>query len=143
MSMKSSAPTDPSAGGRTRQSEKDACDVNLIVDRHKQGLVTTHVVQRVAEYGFAPALTFQECMDRVLAARDVFEQLPARTRDFFSNSPVRFVEFVSDPANKAKLVELELGVPDPVAPLGSADNPIHTAPLAPGGSGSGSGGNPQ
>lgn len=115
MSMKSSSRTDPSRGGRTRQSEAAACDVNLIVAAHRRGIVPAHVSSRVASYGFAPAETFRECMERVREAREVFDSLPSATRKFFHNDPGAFVEFAADPANVAKLVELNLAVPKPEA----------------------------
>lgn len=128
MSMKSNVATDPSKGGRTRQSERDACDVNLIVAHHRRGGVSTHVIQKVGEYGFVPATDFRECMEQVRQAREVFDALPAATRSYFSNDPGRFVDFVAEPEQKKKLLELGLIIekdkPEPV--LGSAENPIVT-----------------
>lgn len=128
MSMQGNLGTDPTQGGRTRQSEKDACDVNLIVANHRRGGVSAHVTQRVAQYGFAPATTFQECMQQVRQAEEAFAGLPAATRAHFANDPARFVEYVSDKANKEKLLELGLIIPKekPAPVLGSADNPIVT-----------------
>lgn len=119
MSHKSTVFPDPSKGGRTRQSEKAACDVNLIVKQHTRGIIPQHVTQRVAAYGFAPAEDFRECMERVREAREVFATLPSETRKFFANDPARFVEFSADPKNIEKLVELKLAVPKekPAGPL--------------------------
>lgn len=104
---------DPSRGGRTRQEAKQECDVNFIVNQHKRGLVTAHVVRTVGEYGFVPASDFRECMERVREAQEVFAVLPAETRKFFRNDPAEFVEFSRDPKNVQKLVELKLAVPKP------------------------------
>lgn len=132
--------------GRTRQDAKDECDVNLIVANHRRGGVSSHVVARVAEYGFVPATTFMACMLEVRKAEEVFAQLPAATRDFFSNDPARFVDYASKPDNLAKLVELGLAVkPAEVSPaLGSRENPMVTvaAPPPPAPAGSGPGGTP-
>lgn len=111
MSMKSTRFTDPSVGGRTRQSEAAACDVNLIIAAHRRGAVTTHIQQRVGEYGFVPAATFQDCMNEVKKAEAVFAELPAATREFFSNDPARFVDYCSRPENQAELVKMKLAVP--------------------------------
>lgn len=126
MSMKGNVGTNPSRGGRTRQSEKDACDVNLIVATHRRGGVSTHVIDRVANYGFVPALSFRECMDQVRAAEQTFQALPAATRDFFHNDPARFVDYVANKDDRAKLVELGLIIPKEVVKpaLGSPENPI-------------------
>lgn len=115
MSMRSTVPTQPGRGGRTRQEDKAACDVNNIIAMHKRGQVSPHVMRRVAEYGFVPALTFSECMQRVREARELFADLPSATRKYFNNDPGRFVEFAADPANVEKLIELDLAVPRPVA----------------------------
>lgn len=129
MSMKSTFFPDPSKGGRTRQEQKDACDVNLIVANHRRGGITSHVMSRVAEYGYAPSLDFREAMEQMRQARETFMLLPSATRKHFANDPARFVEHVSDPKRKAELLELGLMV-EPVKPgpvLGSAENPIHVA----------------
>lgn len=128
MSMKSSKPTNPSAGGRARQESKAECDVNLIVAHHRRGGVSAHVMQRVAEYGFVPAATFQDCMMEVRKAQEVFNALPSATRTFFQNDPGRFVDYVAKPSQRAELLELGLLVEPakPVPVLGSAENPIVT-----------------
>lgn len=133
MSMKSTTHPDPSQGGRTRQSEKDACDVNLIVATHRRGGVSAHVVNRVAQYGFVPALDFRSCMEEVRKAEEAFRGLPARTRDFFQNDPARFVQYVANESDKAKLIELGLVIPKevPKPVLGSAENPIVTRSVDP------------
>lgn len=126
--MKGNVAADPYTGGRTRQSEKAACDVNLIVAQHRRGGVSAHVTARVAEYGFAPAMDFRECMEQVRNAQEVFELLPAATRAHFANDPGRFVEYCSDKERKDELIKLGLLVPKPKAEpvLGSAENPIVT-----------------
>lgn len=133
MSMRSTVRPDPSKGGRTRQSEKDSCDVNLIIANHRRGGVSAHVTQKVASYGFAPATTFQECLNEVRKAEETFAGLPAATRKFFANDPGRFVEYAADPKNVEKLVELGLAIPKekPVPVLGSAENPIVTRSVDP------------
>lgn len=121
--------------GRARQSERDMSDINLIVRQMRRGQVPSNVNQMVASYGFAPAVTFRECMEQLRKAREVFDALPAKTRDFFANDPARFVDFASKKENLDKLVELGLREPEKiVAPaLGSAENPMHI--VSPEGSG--------
>lgn len=135
---------DPSVGGLTRQSEADACDVNLIIAKHRRGAITSHVMQKVGDYAFAPAMDFRECMEQVRQAKEAFAALPAVTRRFFHDDPGEFVSYVAKPEDRAKLLELGLMIPKevPAPPLGSAENPIHTAPSAPGGSETGAGGTP-
>jgi len=131
--MKCNVSTDPSKGGRTRQSEKASCDVNLIVAHHRRGGVSNHVVQRVAEYGFAPASDFREAMDEVRKAQELFNALPSATRSFFGNDPGNFVDYIAKPGHKDELLELGLIIPKvkPSPVLGSADNPIVTRSVDP------------
>lgn len=133
MSMKSTVFPDPSKGGRTRQSEKDACDVNVIVAHHRRGGVSNHVMQKVAEYRYVEASDFRECITRVREAQEVFDALPAATRQYFSNDPARFVDFSARPENLAELVKLGLVIPKPKPEpvLGSAENPIVTRAVDP------------
>lgn len=116
-------------GDRTKQSEKDACDVNLILKNHLRGGVTAHVQRGVAEYGFVPALDFRACMEQVRQAREVFESLPSETRAYFLNDPARFVDFTLTPGKVDELVANGLLVKKevPAPPLGSVENPIHVA----------------
>lgn len=135
MSLKSTVFPDPSKGGRTRQSEASACDVNLIVAAHRRGAVSTHLVNRVASFGYVPGTDFMSSMLELRRVKQLFMELPSATRKFFHNEPANFVSFCADPANVKKLVELGLAVEKPkVSPvLGSAENPIHTvSPVAPG-----------
>lgn len=134
MSMKASRDAgfpDPSRGGRTRRSEADACDVNRIVAMHKRGLVTSHITSKVGAYGFAPAVTFQDCMNRVREAQETFALLPSKTREYFANDPARFVEFASDPKNVEKLVELNLAVPKEPAPGPAKVEVVNLPPTPP------------
>lgn len=133
MSMKSTVFPDPSEGGRTRQEQKDQCDVNVIVAAHKRGAITSHVVNRVAQYGYAPSLDFRESMEQIRKAEEAFLLLPAQTRKHFHNSPAEFVEAMSDPKKKSELIEHGLLIPKPKAEpvLGSAENPMVTRPLDP------------
>lgn len=122
--------TDPSRGGRTRQSEAAACDVNLIVKNFTRGQVPAHVTKKVASYGFVPATTYQECLNEVRKAEEVFMELPAATRAYFANDPSRFVNFTFRKENVDELIERGLLIKreDPPPVLGSAGNPIHVAP---------------
>lgn len=133
MSLKATTFPNPSRGGRARQSEKDACDVNLIVAHHRRGGVSTHLVNKVASFGYVPSTSFLDNMLELRRVKELFMELPAATRKFFLNDPAHFVEYASNPENVKKLVELGLAVPrdKPFPPLGSAENPVYTVTPAP------------
>lgn len=55
----------------------------------------------------------QEAIMKVQEADDLFMQYPAETRERFENDPVKFIEFLEDPANKEEALKLGLIKPQP------------------------------
>jgi len=84
---------DPS---RTKQSERDACDINQIMDRFKR----TGILPPVAREGFYADVSelggYREVLDRVKEAEVYFAQLPANLRAEFGNDAAQFLDFVSE-----------------------------------------------
>lgn len=87
------------------QSERDNCDVNLIVDRfQKTGVLPT--MNKTPQYGdFSQLPDYQESLNTVIAAQKAFMTLDARIRKQFDNNPAEFLDFVDDPKNGDKLIE--------------------------------------
>lgn len=112
---------------RTRQSEKDACDINGIVAGFAKGQFTAHVNRSqgafldVSEIG-----DFREAKERYEKASRFFFGLPARVRREFQNEPANFLDFMTDPD------------PDVLAELGLAK--LKEAPEGAGGSSASSAG---
>ena len=48
---------------------------------------------------------YQEQMERVAAAHDSFEALPAKIRERFRNDPAQMIDFVQNPNNKDELIK--------------------------------------
>lgn len=98
---------------RTKQSFKEECDINNIVRRsEKTGILPQ--ATRQAIYGeFDDAGTYYDAMLVVVRAREQFENLPARVRARFANSPENFLEFVENPANAEELIKLGLATERP------------------------------
>ncbi len=93
---------------RTKQAMKEECDINMIMAKYQKTGAVTHVNEHGADYGFASGLSFQESMNLVIKAQNMFEELPSSIREKFANSPGRFLDFVQDPENADELVELGL-----------------------------------
>lgn len=94
--------------GRTKQSEKDSCDVNLIVKRFiATGELPTGNM-RSPVFGDVTGVDFRAMMDVIAQAQASFEALPATVRKRFANDPAEFVEFCSDPANAGEMEKLGL-----------------------------------
>lgn len=109
---------DPVGTGGAKQSFTDECDINNIMKKHKETGMVSHVSKHPAEYGYATGETFTEAMLVISQATSMFEQLPAVIRAEFENSPQKFLSFAEDPANRPRMDELGLTLPDvPEAPI--------------------------
>lgn len=115
--------TDPT---RTKQSFKEECDINTLVERFA---ITGEIpaADRVPlPIDVGTGMDFKDAMNQVVAARESFDQLPAKVRARFDNDPARFLDFVheDDPDNKLQLKKWGLLKPEePKPPLDT------TAPL--------------
>ncbi len=98
--------------GRTKQSFKDECDINLIMAKYQKTGAIAHVNRHGADYGFATSQDFSEAMRTVVVAQDMFDGLPSSIRNKFSNDPGQFLDFVQEADNKAEAIELGIFPPD-------------------------------
>lgn len=96
---------DPS---RTSQEFKDDSDINTIVERFgiTGQLPDPGSVKAPLEGDFHEIYDFQSALNVVRAAEESFMQMPADVRAEFKNDPGRFVDFVNNPANRARAEEL-------------------------------------
>lgn len=110
---------------RTQRSDKDSCDLKLIIKRAKSSGVFPAPVTP-PRYGNGIYPDFQTAQNVVAYARQNFEALPARLREKFHNDAMFFADFACDQANYDELVKLGISVdhlvkPEPVAsPPGAA-----------------------
>ena len=105
---------------RTIQSQKEATDINVIVERFG---VTGQLPTRadVTNLGdFDGVFDYQTAMNAVVAADRAFMKVDAKIRKRFDNDPQQYAAFVLDPANEDECRKLGLWnpksepVPDPV-----------------------------
>lgn len=93
--------------GKTKQSFRDECDINVIMRRFEQtGELPLN--QRPMLFGDCPDLDFQGAMQVVTGARERFMALPSDIRDRFANDPQRLISFISDPGNREEAERLGL-----------------------------------
>lgn len=98
--------------GMTRQSFRDECNVNMIMDRFiATGVFPLPKLQ--PRYGSLIGLDLHDLMDQVADAGEAFDALPAKLRDRFNNDPQQFVEFVLDPTNADELIRMGLAEAKP------------------------------
>lgn len=106
---------DCSQDGRTKQSQQDMCDINRIMASYRPDQPLTHINQQMPHYGdFSDVQTYQEALNNVNQAEELFMELPASIRTKFENDPGQYLDFVADDSNMAEAIELGL-VEDPNA----------------------------
>lgn len=119
--------------GMTRQEFEPECEINNIMNKYQRTGVLTHINRFGAMYGDFDAVDFQTALQTIKDGEDMFAQLPSSTRKYFDNDPAAFMEFVNDPENIDKLVELGLAVKAPEQPV-TTDPVPNPAPVADNGS---------
>lgn len=95
----------------TQQEPTESCDINYIVKRcgikdHELPVAPPIDPKYYGDMRDMPDL--RTCLDRVKDATDKFMALPAALRAQFHNRPDLLHEFVSDPRNAEKAVEMGL-----------------------------------
>ena len=104
-------PTITCGKGRTVQTEKQSCDINLIVrDFTRTGFVN-FVNRTPPQFGDAPNIDFHEAMNTIKQAEEDFGLLPAKIRKEFNNDPATFIDFMSNQDNLERARELGLAEP--------------------------------
>lgn len=93
----------------TIQSEKDACDVNKIVERFKTTGIMTNVRKDSPMYGdFSNISDYQSAVIAMQNAEESFMSLPADIRKRFANDPGKLIEFLENPENRSEAIKLRL-----------------------------------
>lgn len=97
---------------RTKQADKDGCDIHFILRRIEQGGMLPEMMAREPRYGdFTQVKDYRESMEIVCKAQEQFEALPVAVREKFEHDPEKMLAFVADPKNADELVELGLALP--------------------------------
>lgn len=93
----------------TKQCFRDESDINNILKRFERTGVLPEMIRQNPQYGdFTDVPSYQESLDIVMKAEEQFLSLDAKLRREFDNDPVKFLEFVNDPSNAKRMVELGL-----------------------------------
>lgn len=91
----------------TVQADKEACDINVILERFANTGMLTHENSAIPQYGdFVDVSDFHDSMNKVATATEMFMELPAQLRARFGNDPQAYVNFALDPANKEEAIRL-------------------------------------
>lgn len=91
---------------RAKQSMKDDCDINLIVDRHASRGMWDHLNSQTPRYGdFSVSTGLQEAFALIDAAEAEFMGMKPAVRAVVDNDPIKFAEAMADPDLFRQLVE--------------------------------------
>jgi len=94
-------------------------DINNIMAKYQRTGVFQHVTPMAAEYGdFSDVPDYKSAMERIMAADELFMELPAKVRERFGNDPANFIEFATNPENIEDLRKWGLApaAPEPPEP---------------------------
>lgn len=100
----------------TVQSEKDSCDINVIVRNFGVTGLIPQTTRPMLKADFVEVFDFQTAMNTLRSAQEHFMTLPSLVRKRFDNDPQKYLEFVEDPKNVDEMVKLGLAVKAPKEP---------------------------
>lgn len=93
--------------GRTKQSFKDSCDVNKILNKMAKTGALSHLDKFGGEYGDFENIDLLEAQLRLQRGQEIFNELPAELKKEFNQSPAAFFEYVNKAGNdRAKLAKV-------------------------------------
>lgn len=92
---------------RTKQADKDRCDINKIVAKYNRTGMLEHVNKNAPFFGDVAQLgDYQEAMNVVVRANELFAGMSSSVRERFHNDPNEMIEFLSKEENKAEAIKL-------------------------------------
>lgn len=111
----------------TKQSFGHEANINTIMSRYEKTGVIENLNTQEGQFGdFTNIQTYQESLNQIMLAQNMFDSLPAQVRKYFENDPVLFVEFAQNPENQDTLVEMGLAERRPIAPDDASASPGET-----------------
>lgn len=110
---------------RTKQSFREQVNINSILARHRRSGMLDHVNGKTPFYGDVSGIAdYQEALNVVHRASELFNGMSAAVRRRFDNDPVRMIEFLQDPSNLKEAQELGMVVKPPVVPANGGTPPL-------------------
>lgn len=94
--------------GQAEQCHEQECNINYIVNKYRKTGAITHQNQYEGRYDEMTGEDYHSAMNIVAAARSMYEELPSNIRKMTGGDPGAFYDFVQNPANQDKLIELGL-----------------------------------
>lgn len=112
---------------KVEQCHKDEVNINSIMARARR-TGQLPLPSRSPIFGeFADSIDFHDCRNRIADAYSQFGELPSDLREMFANDPAKMIDFVNNPENAEKAVELGLIT----KPASDTSEGVQTSPEAP------------
>jgi phage internal scaffolding protein len=90
-----------------KQEFRDECDINRIMMQFGKTGELPQIAGAV--FGdFNSTQTYHEMQNTLIEAENAFKTLPAAIRKEFNNDPAEVIDFLNNPANRDKAIELGL-----------------------------------
>lgn len=132
MSMMDLFGSDEYLDGRTKQSFKDATDINKLLAKAAKGESLSHLVRHGASYGdFTDMPDLLTAHEKLARGQEIFMELPAEIRQEFNQSAGAFFRYVNDPEHKDDLARLIPGLAARGTQLDPVDRTVARAPVEP------------
>lgn len=96
----------------TDQSYREESDINTIMARYQSTGELPQLNNMEGQFLDVSEMDFQEHMNFIIQAEDMFMQLPSAVRDRFGNDPGAFLGFCSDETNRTELAKMGLLTPE-------------------------------
>lgn len=123
---------------KTQQQFKDDADVNILLERFGAGQqIPLAARQPIWGMDFTHDYDFQRAFRAVEAAREGFDDLPAKIKNRFDNDPGKLLKFLEDESNREEAIFLGI-IPKPdttpaPATIAQAPSPASGSPATPSG----------
>lgn len=95
----------------TKQSFKDECNINKIMEKFQRSGIINHYAAHAPTYGDASPVDYLEALQVIATASEMFDELPSSVRKRFNNNPADFLEFAENPENIEQMRKYGLAPP--------------------------------
>lgn len=95
---------------KTDQSQKDECDVNVIITNYVNSGILRHTNPNPPVFGDFTKVPsdYGEALALIQKSEDEFMQLPSEVREKFDNKPANLIKFLQDETKKDEAIKLGL-----------------------------------
>jgi len=95
---------------KTKQSEKDNCDINKIMERFNRTgqLPRLRTIEPI--FGDVRTPDYQTAQQLIIDAKKAFMELPSKVRQYFGHDPQNYVKALTNPSEETKKALLKFGL---------------------------------